>query len=234
MAQKKITAGRRQFLGSIAAGAAAFGMASVTNPINAISNPLNSSFSSSFNSFSGLADVDAWLNRIKGAHKQVFDAPEPHNGMPFAWAKVFMLTNNQTGTPDSDMTAVVVLRHSAIALAMQDSLWTKYNLGEVFGAKDFEGKNTLTRNIFWKPKDGDLPLPGMAINELQASGALFCVCDMALTVYSGIVGKNMNMNPEDVKKEWVAGLLPDMQLVPSGVWAVNRVQERGCSYCFAG
>jgi hypothetical protein len=43
-----------------------------------------------------------------------------------------------------------------------------------------------------------------------------------------------NQKPEDVKKEWVAGLLPGIQLVPSGVWAIGRAQEKGCAYCFAG
>ncbi|MBS1492760.1 MAG: twin-arginine translocation signal domain-containing protein [Bacteroidetes bacterium] len=225
MAQNNSTANRRQFLGTLAASAAALGVASISNPLNALANS---------SSRSGLQDVDAWLDKIKGSHKQVFDAPEPRNGLPFAWAKVFMMTNNQTGTPDSDLTAVVVLRHDAIPLAMEDKLWTKYNFGEFFDVKDFEGKNILTRNMFWKPKEGELPLPGMSIDELQKSGALFCVCDMALTVNSMRIGGKMNMNPEDIKKEWVAGLLPDIQVVPSGVWAVNRAQERGCSYCFAG
>jgi intracellular sulfur oxidation DsrE/DsrF family protein len=31
-----------------------------------------------------------------------------------------------------------------------------------------------------------------------------------------------------------AGLLPGIQIVPSGVWAVGRAQEHGCQYCFAG
>lgn len=228
MSQNNLSSKRRQFLGTIAAGAAAFGAASITNPISSFANPLNKCSSS------GLQDVDAWLDKIKGKHRQIFDAPEPRNGLPFAWAKVFMMTNNQTGTPDSDLTAVIVLRHDAIPLAMEDKLWTKYSFGEFFEVKDFEGKNTLNRNMFWKPKEGELPLPGMSIDELQKSGALFCVCDMALTVNSMRMAGKMNMNPDDIKKEWVAGLLPDIQIVPSGVWAVNRVQERGCSYCFAG
>jgi intracellular sulfur oxidation DsrE/DsrF family protein len=44
----------------------------------------------------------------------------------------------------------------------------------------------------------------------------------------------MNLNAADIKQEWVKGLLPDVEVVPSGVWAVGRTQEHGCSYCFAG
>jgi len=40
--------------------------------------------------------------------------------------------------------------------------------------------------------------------------------------------------PEAVKKDWVAGLLPGVQVVPSGVLGVAHAQELGCVYCFAG
>jgi len=32
----------------------------------------------------------------------------------------------------------------------------------------------------------------------------------------------------------VNGVLPDIQIVPSGVWALGRAQEKGCGYIFAG
>jgi intracellular sulfur oxidation DsrE/DsrF family protein len=44
----------------------------------------------------------------------------------------------------------------------------------------------------------------------------------------------MGLRPEDVKKDWIDNLLPGVQVVPSGVVAVNGAQARGCSYCFAG
>jgi intracellular sulfur oxidation DsrE/DsrF family protein len=46
--------------------------------------------------------------------------------------------------------------------------------------------------------------------------------------------KSKGLDAEEVKKEWIAGILPGIQVVPSGVWAVNRAQENGCSYCSAG
>ena len=59
-------------------------------------------------------------------------------------------------------------------------------------------------------------------------------CDVALTVYSAGAAKKMGLAPEAVKQEWVAGLLPGVQVVPSGVLGVARSQELGCVYCFAG
>jgi hypothetical protein len=42
----------------------------------------------------------------------------------------------------------------------------------------------------------------------------------------------MNLKPEDVKADWMKGLLPGIHVVPSGVWALGRAQEHGCGYCF--
>ncbi len=93
--------------------------------------------------------------------------------------------------------------------------------------------------MFWQPKPGDFKVPGIGevaigINDLQASGVMFCVCDVALTVMSAVAAQGMNMEPADVKKDWVSGILPGVQIVPSGVWAVGRAQEHGCTYCYAG
>src|SRR6267154_4200478 len=136
---------RRGFLGTLAAAAAA-GLASLT-PLRAAaesaprrSGPLGSAADPAF---------EAWLNRITGKHKMVFDAPEVNSGMPVVWPRVWLNGNNDNyATKDADNSAVIVLRHSAIPIAMQDALWAKYKLGEVFGIK--EGDAPAVRNIFAK------------------------------------------------------------------------------------
>jgi len=222
---------RRSFLGSIATGAAALGIATLASPFsaNAAGKPLAVN-----------ADgPDAWFDKIKGKHKIVFDATRPHEIMPFAWPRVFLLTNGATGTPEKDCSVVVILRHDAIPYAFEDKIWAKYKFGEVFKADDPATKAPSVRNPFWKPKAGEYKIPGfgaiaIGINELQDSGVMFCVCDAAMTVYSAALAQGMNADAGEVKKEWLAALLPGIQVVPSGVWAVGRAQEHGCTYCFAG
>lgn len=180
-------------------------------------------------------DADEWFKKVKGKHRIIYDAPEPHEGFPIIWSWVYYKTNNDTGTPDNDLTAVVVLRHNAIPLAMNDNLWMKYKLGEFFKINDLNSGTPAVKNPYFEPDGGAFKAFGIdGIKKLQTRGVMFCVCDMALTVYSGMVSKGMEMNAEDVKKEWVAGLHTGIQIVPSGVWAVGRAQEKGCGYCFAG
>jgi intracellular sulfur oxidation DsrE/DsrF family protein len=223
--------GRRKFLGTLTTGAAAMTMAGLVAPVQQLQANTGHPFSD--------VDDDDWFNKIKGKHRIVFDATQPHEIFPFAWPRVFMLTNEKTGTPSRDCSVVVVLRHTAISYAMQSALWSKYNFGEVFKADDPATKKPALRNPFWQPAKGDYKLPGfgevqIGINELQESGVMFCVCDAALTVFSATVAGKLNIDAAELKKEWMSGLLPGIKVVPSGVWAVGRAQEHGCTYCFAG
>lgn len=228
LSNSKHATSRRGFIGTVAAGAAVIGLSGLVSPLGAQAENTPS-----------LSDAEAWFDKIKGKHRMVFDATQPHEILPFAWPRVFLLTNQKTGSEEKDCTAMVILRHAAIPYAMQDNLWKKYKFGEVFKADDPATKTAAVRNPFWKPKPGDFKVPGIGpvaigINELQDSGVMFGVCEIALTVYSAVVAEGMKLNAEEVRKEWVAGILPGIQVVPSGVWAINRAQERGCSYCFAG
>jgi intracellular sulfur oxidation DsrE/DsrF family protein len=222
---------RRGFLGGIAAGAAALGV-STLSPLQQIHA------SPGFQTANADDPAEDVFKNLKGKHRIVFDVVEPVWMMPFAWPRVFLMTNQMTGTPEKENSVVVILRHNAIPYAMQDALWSKYNFAEVFDVKDGE-KKPVTRNVFWKPPQGTFNIPGfgvvpIGINELQDSGVQFVVCNAAMTVFSAIVAGKMNAKPEDVLKDWKSGLLPGVTMVPSGVWAVGRAQENHCAYCFAG
>ena len=231
----KQTTPRRGFIGTLAAGAAALGFATLASPFRLDAQDKNHKPAAVHPS----NPADEWFNKIHGKHRIVFDATRPHEIMPFAWPRVFLMTNGQTGSAENECGVVVVLRHEAIGYALEDRLWAKYKLGAMFNANDPSTKAPSERNPFWQPKPGDFKIPGfgpvpIGINELQASGVLFCVCNAAITVFSAVAAENMKSDAAEVKKDWLAGLLPGIQVVPSGVWAVGRAQEHGCQYCFAG
>ncbi|MBD0331025.1 MAG: twin-arginine translocation signal domain-containing protein [Chitinophagaceae bacterium] len=223
---------RRNFLGTLATGAAAIGLSTVS-PLTAGAKKITEDFQTPGD------DPEAWLKRITGKHRVVYDAPEPNGIMPFAWSRVFLITNEMTGTKTGNNTVVVVLRHESIPFAMEDKLWVKYKFGEMFKINDPATGKPAVRNAFWKPQVGDFKVPGLGnvaigINELQDSGVIFCVCNMALTVYSAVAADQMKLTAADVHKEWRSGVLPGIEIVPSGVWALGRAQEKGCGYIFAG
>jgi intracellular sulfur oxidation DsrE/DsrF family protein len=217
---------RRNFLGKLALGTSVATLGALPACLEA-SSPVDPAL---------VGDSDDWFKAgMKGTHRIVYDAPEPHKAYPIIWTWAYYLTNNQTGTEDNDMTGVCVLRHNAIPFAMQDDLWAKYKFGETFGITDNTTEAPAVRNPYYIPGEGDYPMPGIdGIKALQDRGAMFCVCDLALTVYSGFIAKGMDLDPDEVKAEWVAGVHPGIQIVPSGVWALGRAQEHGAGYIYAG
>ncbi|MGQ0703312.1 MAG: hypothetical protein ACT4PM_09305 [Gemmatimonadales bacterium] len=175
------------------------------------------------------AKLEAWFGQMKGKHKQVFDGPMPNDGMPAIWPRVYLNTI-EANYPGEGASAMVILRHDGLPLALQDPVWAKYRLGEMFHIN--EGTAPATKNIY--ASITGLPIPGLGIAELLKGGVLVGACDVALTVYSAMAAQKMGGNAAAVKQEWVAGLLPGIMVVPSGVLAVGRAQELGCTYCFAG
>jgi intracellular sulfur oxidation DsrE/DsrF family protein len=221
---------RRGFLGSIATGAAAMSIASLSPLQQLHASPETSHIPNP-------DDPEKLFKDLNGKHRMVFDVIEPVWIFPFAWARVFLLTNMATGTPEKENSVVVVLRHSAIPYAFEDKMWDKYKFGDFFHVMN-DKKETVTKNAFWKPPQGTFNIPGfgvvpIGINELQDSGVKFVVCNAAMTVYSAVWAMQNNAKAEDVKKDWESGLLPGITVVPSGVWALGRAQENKCAYCNA-
>jgi len=217
---------RRAFLNSMTAGAVAFGLPSALNRERAQAKPGEL--------YQDASALENWFNKITGKHKIVFDAVSANEGYPIIWPYTFMSTNNATGTPDSELSVVVILRSKAIPLAFTDASWSKYKLGKLFKLVDYTTNSASERNLYWSPKPGEMPEEGMAIKALQERGVMFCVCETAIGMTTRQYARTKGIDPLEVKKDWLTGLIPGVQLVPSGVWAVNRAQEHGCTYCSVG
>jgi intracellular sulfur oxidation DsrE/DsrF family protein len=216
---------RRTFIGRMAAGAFALGMSGVAVP-RTRAEPV---------ALSRHPDLESWPNGLTGKHRQVFDAVSPNDGFSGIFANVFLDTNNQASKlSDRDLNAVVVLRHAAAILAFTDPIWKKYKLGEAMQVMDANTHAPALRNPYFNAHPGDLALPGGSIEKLQARGVIFGVCTVALTHLSGMRAAAAGVSPEQARDEWVAAVIPGITILPSGVWGVNRAQERGCTYCYAG
>ena len=222
MSESKSLLPRRDFLGGVAATAAAIGLGDLIAGAQAADSGAGTEFQS-------------WLDGIRGKYRQVYDAPAPNNGFALIWSHVFLMTGAQGyNVPESELGVVVVLRHSAIPIAFSDGVWEKYKLGEYFKINDPATKSAAVRNPFAHIKPGDMPLPEAALEKLVARGVRIAVCNTAIHHQSARVAQQLGLQHESVKEDWLAAVLPGVQVVPSGVLAVNGAQSKGCSYCFAG
>jgi len=219
-----ITGARRAFLGQV--GASALAIVGAPAILHAESLGLGV-----------LAPADdRWLDGLKGKYRQYFDATTVNSGFSLAYAMNWMDTMKAAyELKDSDVNAVVGLRHFSIPIAYTDAIWAKYKLGEFANVIDPQTKAPATRNIFYNAKAGDLMFPSMAVDKLQPRGVTFVVCNLAHTIISGMLGQKLGMSADEAKAEWAKGMIPGFTLVPSGVLAVHRAQEKGkCTYCYAG
>ena len=222
---------RRQFFATMALGVSASAFPNMVNSFDQMESISDANNALDFDN----QELDSWFDGIKGDHRIVYDGSQPHNTLPIVWNWAFLESNNSTGIKDDNITAMTVLRHSGIVFAFNSEAWNKFNLGALVDFKDNKTGEHALRNTVFEPQEGDMPLPPIqGIKDLQARGSMFCVCDLATKVYSSAVAANMGLNADDVYKEMVASILPGIKLVPSGVWALGRAQNRGCGYIFAG
>ncbi len=71
----------------------------------------------------------SWTTRVATAttHKQVFDAPEIADGTGLHQLRMFYVNYKEVyNSADADLGAILVVRHIAIPMVLNDAMWAKY------------------------------------------------------------------------------------------------------------
>jgi hypothetical protein len=217
---------RRNFIGTLAVTGATAGL-------SLIPGPLKAEFNSSSASFTGeeadiALDSEKWLKSLQGKKIPiVYDMHEHKDFWAGIWSNIYLMTNPGV----SDLGIAVVMRHGGFPFALNDQMWEKYKLGEFFKIVDKNTGVASVRNMYLQPVDKDYPLPGLdGIKGLMQKGVAFCVCNMALKVYSGFIGNAKGISGDVVYNDFISNIIPGVQLAPSGVWALGRFQQAPLSY----
>lgn len=176
-----------------------------------------------------------WLKKLNGRHRQAFDVTSLGEGKVLSQVRNFLDGYRDAyGVSDSEVSAAVVIHGSALALVFDDATWARFRLGERFGVEDAGTKKASVRNLFAAPRPGD-PIPAEAsVPALQRRGVAFVLCNNTLKRVTGELARAVGRSPESVREELLGGLLPGVTLVPAAVVALNRAQEHGLTYVYAG
>lgn len=176
---------------------------------------------------------DTWTRRVVAAkYKAVFDSPGVEEGLALVHATFYAQGyREQLDVQPAELVPVVVLRHSGTPLALNDTLWEKYALGERTGVKDPLTNANALRNPFARreTKNAIIP-PDASIEALVASGVVVLACNKAAMRMAATYAQKLSRDVEEVRAEFRAGLLPGVLYQPSGIYAVHRAQEVGCSF----
>jgi intracellular sulfur oxidation DsrE/DsrF family protein len=177
---------------------------------------------------------DDWLDRLEGKHRMVFDATTPEGfGYALLFAGNYYIANaDGYGLNDADLAVVIVARHHATPFAFNDAIWRKYGkpLSRMANFVDPRTKAAPTSNLYNLPLDLKLPNRGGTIDALIKRGVQFAVCQMATRQLVDSFAEAVGGTGEDVFKELSANLVGNSRLVPAGIVAVNRAQERGYTF----
>ncbi len=80
--------------------------------------------------FAAQQPSDAWLDHLKGKHRQLFDVPEPEGGTALRHLRNYLdAWRNAFGVEERDVSVVVTLYARTTPLGLQDAMWEKYQLG---------------------------------------------------------------------------------------------------------
>ena len=183
----------------------------------------------------------SWVERVHGDARAVFDAPTPGKGGECVWRAVRWLEDYESvyGVKAADITAVLVIRHQAIPMVMDNDYWSRFSVGKDLGIKDESGKNwtkkwTVENPVSASSSNGGSRDAPYTIERFIGVGGIVLACHMA---FSGrVVGhyrKADNLSDEEAEAQARKHLLPGVILQPTGIFAALRAQQAGCAYVMA-
>ena len=175
-----------------------------------------------------------WPSKITARHKAVFDCAEIESGYgvwrAFAWAGQYQ---QFLGAAPAELSPVIILRHNAIALAMDHAYWEKYGIGK---AKNVTHPVTLeptAKNPALLSGDADgvpAPFDQAALTRQMARGVIVLACNLAFADCVDLVARTEKVSPEEARRQALTHLVPGVIMQPSGVFAAVRAQQAGCAY----
>ena len=172
-----------------------------------------------------------WLEGLKAKHKQFFDAPSANGGIPLVHVMNYYDTYNKAfNVKDADIDAVLTFYGATTFYGVSDAAWAKYQIGEFLETNDATGKPATANPWRAAPNILGMTLPQASIESLHKRGATFILCNNALTIFSALLAQKRGLDANAVYQDLKANILPEVELVPGMVVAVEQAQRAGLSY----
>jgi len=174
---------------------------------------------------------DDWLDKVPGKHRLVFDSTAPDGfGASLLYSSNFLDTNkNAYGLEYSDVALVIVVRHNSTAFAYNDAMWSKY--GKVFATRmGLSNPESRQTNPYLTNAAG-MASNGMTLDSVLKRGAHLAVCRLATRNLANQAANATQGQADKINEELIANIVTNAHMVPAGIVALSRAQERG--YTFA-
>jgi hypothetical protein len=175
----------------------------------------------------------SWTKRL-GSHRTAYDSPEIQEGAALWFAQAAMEGYRAVGVAPSEVTPVLILRHAASVMVLNDAMWATLAIGETSKLKDPASGEPAKRNPFINHAKGDkhsLIDETSGLDTLMRSGAIVLTCNRALGgVAWRLRKKDASLSVEQSVAAVRAAVLPGVYVMPNGIFAVSAAQDAGCNY----
>ena len=176
----------------------------------------------------------SWVDKL-GTFRTAYDSPEVLGGAALSYAEAAFAGYKATGGRDGDFTPVLILRHRASIMVLNDDMWKRLTLGAEYKIDDPRSGAPAMRNPFIDVRASDTDSVGVtaALDALIRRGAVALACNYALT---GVASRLKAREPdrkyttESALEEVHRNVLPGCYVMPNGIFAVSAAQDAGCHY----
>ncbi len=177
-------------------------------------------------------EKDNWLDETPARHRLVFDTIDSTGfaeALAFA-ANYVRVNHTEYGLENRDLAVVIVARHRSTPFAYNDAVWAKYGaaMAPLTRFDDPKTKQPPKSNVFSSSDYGEtLPNRGTTLDSLVQQGVRFAVCGVATRAIAGMIARAVGGDADMINSELVSNLVGNARIVPAGIVAVSRAQERG-------
>jgi hypothetical protein len=174
----------------------------------------------------------SWVEKVTTApYKVVLDIMTLSDDYLYAAADIMDRYHEVYGTPDDQTRVVLVMRRLGLPMALQDSLWDRYGIGQDRKIDDPATKAPARRNPFLHAAANEKEsfVVESRVESLIARGAIVLVCNRAAMHFASSVAEKLKQPLPDIQNEVRNGLVPSARLMPDGVFAFVRAQNAGCA-----
>ncbi|MBL0938641.1 MAG: twin-arginine translocation signal domain-containing protein [Gemmatimonadaceae bacterium] len=174
----------------------------------------------------------SWTKRVVGTHKAMFDVPEVEGGAGVMRSAIWQRQYNDVLKPQAgEMTSVVVIRHSAIPLAMNQEFWTTYEVGKEFKIKGEKDKPMKFNPVLLQPgAEAGSGMSAYMLDSQIAKGTIVLGCNLAYRSIISHIQQKDKSTPAEAKKKADSMLVPGVIMQPSGIFANVMAQQAGCVF----
>ena len=176
----------------------------------------------------------SWTAKLSGKrYRACVDCVDHENGVG-VWRAGLWESQYESvlGAHRSDIVTVLVLRHVASLLALDQPFWNRYGIAAARNVKHPITGEVTTRNpALLTAADGITPPFGdFTLPRLIDSGTIVLACGVALRQWSAWIAREEKVSGDEAFEMTVRGMVPGVLVQPSGVFATAKAQHEGCVY----